>query len=228
MIEIARLSRHYTMGPTTVKALDDVSVSIEPGEYVSIMGPSGSGKTTLMNIIGCLDSPTSGPYRLSGQQIAGLNRNRLAEIRNKHIGFVFQTFNLLPRASAMENVELPLIYAGVSVKRRRERVMQVLNKVGLEGREKHLPAKLSGGQRQRVAIARALAVEPTILLADEPTGALDSRSAAQIMDLFQALNDGGVAVAVVTHDPGVAGHARRIIRILDGRIVADELAGRSV
>ena len=228
MIEIARLSRHYTMGPTTVKALDDVSVSIEPGEYVSIMGPSGSGKTTLMNIIGCLDSPTSGTYRLSGQQIAGLNRNRLAEIRNKHIGFVFQTFNLLPRASAMENVELPLIYAGVSVKRRRERVMQVLNSVGLEGREKHLPAELSGGQRQRVAIARALAVEPTILLADEPTGALDSKSAAQIMDLFQALNDGGVAVAVVTHDPGVAAHARRIIRILDGRIVADEFAGRAV
>ena len=227
MIEIARLSRHYLMGPTTVKALDDVSVSIEPGEYVSIMGPSGSGKTTLMNIIGCLDSPTSGTYRLSGQQIAGLSRNRLAEIRNRHIGFVFQNFNLLPRASAMENVELPLIYAGAPLRRRRERAMEVLRQVGLEGREKHVPAELSGGQRQRVAIARALAVDPSILLADEPTGALDSKSAAQIMELFQALNGGGVAVIVVTHDPGVADHARRVIRILDGQIVADEVKGRA-
>jgi putative ABC transport system ATP-binding protein len=227
MIEIVRLSRHYRMGPTTVKALDDVSVSIRAGEYVSIMGPSGSGKSTLMNIIGCLESPTSGTYTLSGQQIAGLSRNRLAEIRNRRIGFVFQNFNLLPRASAIENVELPLVYAGVPLRRRRERAQEVLKQVGLEGREKHHPAELSGGQRQRVAIARALATEPLILLADEPTGALDSKSAAQIMELFEALNQGGVAVVVVTHDPGVAEHARRIIRILDGQIVADETRERA-
>jgi putative ABC transport system ATP-binding protein len=221
MIEIAELSRHYQMGPTTVKAIDEINLSIEAGEFVSIIGPSGSGKSTLMNIIGCLDSPTSGRYRLAGEEVEALGKNRLAEIRNRYIGFVFQTFNLLPRVSAVENVELPLIYAGVPPKHRRERAMEMLKKVQLEGREHHIPNELSGGQRQRVAIARALASEPKVLLADEPTGALDTRTGQQIMQLFRDLNKENVTLIMVTHDPDVARQGRRIVQIRDGKILAD-------
>jgi putative ABC transport system ATP-binding protein len=221
MIELQALSRHYQMGPTTVKALDGVSLSIGQGEFVSIIGPSGSGKSTLMNIIGCLDSPTGGEYRLAGEPVARLGKNRLAEIRNRLIGFVFQSFNLLPRVSAVENVELPLIYAGLPPRDRRERAMKMLQRVRLEGREFHVPSELSGGQRQRVAIARALAGRPKVLLADEPTGALDTRTGAEIMELFRELQAEGVTLVMVTHDPEVAAQGRRIVQIRDGRVLAD-------
>jgi len=221
MIGIEGLSRHYQMGPTTVKAIDYIDLSIQEGEFVSIIGPSGSGKTTLMNIIGCLDSPTSGRYSLAGEEVEALGKNRLAEIRNRYIGFVFQTFNLLPRVSAVENVELPLIYAGARPKQRRERAMEILKRVQLEGREHHVPSELSGGQRQRVAIARALASQPKVLLADEPTGALDTKTGQQIMQLFRDLNEENVTLIMVTHDPDVAKQARRIVQIRDGKILAD-------
>jgi len=221
MIEIEDLSRHYQMGPTTVKAIDGVSLFIDKGEFVSIIGPSGSGKTTLMNIIGCLDSPTAGEYRLSGNPVAHLSKDRLAEIRNRHIGFVFQTFNLLPRVTAVENVELPLIYAGIPPRERRERAMEILKRVKLDGREHHVPNELSGGQRQRVAIARALAARPKVLLADEPTGALDSKTGAEIMALFRELQGEGVTLVMVTHDPEVAGRGKRIVQIRDGKILMD-------
>ena len=221
MIEIESLSRHYQMGPTTVKAIDGVSLFVDKGEFVSIIGPSGSGKSTLMNIIGCLDSPTAGEYRLSGEPVAHLSKDQLAEIRNRHIGFVFQTFNLLPRISAVENVELPLIYAGIPPRERRERAMEILKRVKLDGREHHVPNELSGGQRQRVAIARALAVRPEVLLADEPTGALDSKTGAEIVALFRELQAEGVTLIMVTHDPEVAGQGKRIVQILDGKILMD-------
>jgi putative ABC transport system ATP-binding protein len=221
MIEIESLSRHYQMGPTTVKAIDGVSLFIDKGEFVSIIGPSGSGKSTLMNIIGCLDSPTAGEYRLSGEPVAHLSKDQLAEIRNRHIGFVFQTFNLLPRVTAVENVELPLIYAGIPPRERRERAMEILKRVKLDGREHHVPNELSGGQRQRVAIARALAVRPEVLLADEPTGALDSKTGAEIVALFRELQAEGVTLVMVTHDPEVAGHGKRIVQIRDGQILMD-------
>ena len=221
MIEIESLSRHYQMGPTTVKAIDGVSLFVDKGEFVSIIGPSGSGKSTLMNIIGCLDSPTAGEYRLSGEPVAHLSKDQLAEIRNRHIGFVFQTFNLLPRISAMENVELPLIYAGIPPRERRERAMEILKRVKLDGREHHVPNELSGGQRQRVAIARALAVRPEVMLADEPTGALDSKTGAEIVALFRELQAEGVTLIMVTHDPEVAGQGKRIVQILDGKILMD-------
>lgn len=221
MIRINNLSRYYQMGPTTVKAIDNISLSIGEGEFVSIIGPSGSGKSTLMNIIGCLDSPTSGTYSLAGEETENLNKDRLAEIRNSYIGFVFQSFNLLPRESAMENVELPLIYAGIPPKERRKRSMEILKRVDLEGREFHLPNELSGGQRQRVAIARALAVQPKILLADEPTGALDTKTGEQIMELFRELQAEGVTLIMVTHDRDVASKGERIVEIRDGRILAD-------
>ncbi|MBA7470724.1 putative ABC transporter ATP-binding protein YknY [subsurface metagenome] len=221
MIEIESLSRHYQMGPTTVKAIDGVSLFVDKGEFVSIIGPSGSGKSTLMNIIGCLDSPTAGEYRLSGEPVAHLSKDQLAEIRNRHIGFVFQTFNLLPRVTAMENVELPLIYAGIPPRDRRERAMEILKRVKLDGREHHVPNELSGGQRQRVAIARALAVRPEVLLADEPTGALDSKTGAEIVALFRELQAEGVTLIMVTHDPEVAGQGKRIVQILDGKILMD-------
>ncbi len=221
MIELASVSRHYQMGPTLVKAVDDVSLKVGAGEFVAIIGPSGSGKTTLMNIIGCLDSPTSGRYTLADEEVAGLSRSRLAEIRNRRIGFVFQSFNLLPRVSAAENVELPLVYAGLAPKERRARARELLARVGLEGRERHVPNELSGGQRQRVAIARALAARPAVLLADEPTGALDTKTGAQIMDLFRGLQAEGVTLVMVTHDPDVARQARRIVQIRDGKILAD-------
>lgn len=221
MINIENLSRYYQMGPTTVKAIDNLNLKIDEGEFVSIVGPSGSGKSTLMNIIGCLDSPTSGKYTLAGEEVAGLNRNRLAEIRNRYIGFVFQSFNLLGRESAVENVELPLIYAGVPPKERRERAMAILKRVELDGREFHQPNELSGGQRQRVAIARALAVNPKILLADEPTGALDTKTGAQIIELFRELQSEGVTLIMVTHDPEVAAQGKRIVQVRDGKILVD-------
>lgn len=221
MIRLQGVSRHYQVGPTTVKALDEVDLAIGAAEFVSIIGPSGSGKSTLMNIIGCLDSPTSGEYRLADEAVAHLPKNRLAEIRNRHIGFVFQTFNLLPRVSALENVELPLIYAGIPPKERRGRAMEMLKRVGLEGREAHVPNELSGGQRQRVAIARALAVRPEVLLADEPTGALDTKTGTEIMTLFRELQDDGVTLVMVTHDADVAAQGKRIVQIRDGKILAD-------
>lgn len=221
MIKIENLSRFYQMGPTTVKAIDNLNIHIKEGEFVSIVGPSGSGKSTLMNIIGCLDSPTAGKYTLVDEEVAGLSRDRLAEIRNKYIGFVFQSFNLLGRESAVENVELPLIYAGVPPKERRERAMAILKRVELDGREFHRPNELSGGQRQRVAIARALAAKPKILLADEPTGALDTKTGVQIMDLFRELQSEGVTLIMVTHDNDVAAQGKRIIQVRDGRILID-------
>ncbi len=224
MITVNDLSRHYTMGPTVVKALDSVNFTIESGDFVAIVGPSGSGKSTLMNILGCLDSPTGGSYRLAGEETANLKRDQLAEIRNRRIGFIFQSFNLLPRESALENVALPLIYRGVNYKTRREMAKAVLAKVGLEGREHHIPSELSGGQRQRVAIARALAGKPAILLADEPTGALDTKTGVEIMALFHSLHAEGSTIIIVTHDPKVARQAERIIQIEDGKILADVLS----
>ena len=221
MIQIANLCRYYTMGPTTVKAIDKINLTIEAGEFVSIIGPSGSGKSTLMNIVGCLDSPSSGTYTLAGEETARLNKDKLAEIRNRSIGFVFQSFNLLPRESAVENVELPLIYAGVPPQERRKRAMDILKRVELGGREFHLPNELSGGQRQRVAIARALATQPKILLADEPTGALDTKTGAQIMELFKELQEEGVTLIMVTHDRDVAAQGKRIVEIRDGHILVD-------
>lgn len=214
MINIQNLTRYYQMGPTTVKAIDGIDLSVGQGEFVSIIGPSGSGKTTLMNIIGCLDSPTAGQYNLAGEEVADLSRNRLAEIRNQYIGFVFQSFNLLPRVTAVENVELPLIYAGIPARERRKRALEILKIVELDGREFHVPNELSGGQRQRVAIARALATKPKVLLADEPTG-------AQIMKLFRELQAEGVTLIMVTHDPEVAAQGKRIIQIRDGKILLD-------
>lgn len=225
MIEVKALSRHYRMGPTMVKALDGVDFSIAAGEFVAIVGPSGSGKSTLMNVLGCLDSPTLGSYNLAGEETSNLGRNELAEIRSRRIGFVFQSFNLLPRESALENVSLPLIYQGVPLKRRKETALEMLAKVGLEGRENHVPSELSGGQRQRVAIARALAGRPSILLADEPTGALDTKTGVEIMSLFHALHDEGATIILVTHDPKVARQAARVIQIQDGKILADVPSG---
>ena len=221
MINIQNLTRYYQMGPTTVKAIDGIDLSVGQGEFVSIIGPSGSGKTTLMNIIGCLDSPTAGQYNLAGEEVADLSRNRLAEIRNQYIGFVFQSFNLLPRVTAVENVELPLIYAGIPARERRKRALEILKIVELDGREFHVPNELSGGQRQRVAIARALATRPKVLLADEPTGALDTKTGAQIMKLFRELQAEGVTLIMVTHDPDVAAQGKRIIQIRDGKILLD-------
>jgi len=221
MIEVRDLSRHYQMGPTIVKALDGVNFDIASGEFVAIVGPSGSGKSTLMNILGCLDSPSLGSYRLAGDETSKLKPNQLAEIRNRRIGFVFQSFNLLPRESALENVSLPLIYQGVPPKKRKETAMAMLAKVGLAGREHHIPSELSGGQRQRVAIARALSGSPAILLADEPTGALDTKTGVEIMALFHSLHDEGSTIILVTHDPKVAKQADRVIQIQDGKILAD-------
>ncbi len=223
LIRLQKISRRYQMGAETVHALREVSVEIQRGEYVAIMGPSGSGKSTLMNLVGCLDTPTGGTYELNGHLVSEMNDNQLAEIRNMEIGFIFQTFNLLPRSDALRNVELPLVYAGISKRERRERALETLANVGLADRVHHKPNEMSGGQRQRVAVARALVNKPSILLADEPTGNLDSKTGTEILGLFQQLADKGNTIIVVTHEEEVALHARRIIRIRDGLIASDEV-----
>ena len=222
MIELRRIQKLYTMGEEEVYALREMDLHIARNEYVAIMGPSGSGKSTLMNIIGCLDTPTAGNYLLNGADVSDMDANELAEVRNQQIGFVFQTFNLLPRATALSNVELPLIYAGLGRRVRRQRAEEVMARVGLGDRMRHRPAELSGGQRQRVAIARALINNPAILLADEPTGNLDSRTGEEIMALFAALHREGNTVILVTHEADIAAHAHRVVRILDGKIASDE------
>ena len=217
MIEVESLTKTYDLGGTLVHALDHVSMTVNDGEMVAITGPSGSGKSTLMHILGCLDTPDSGVYRLAGENVAGLSSDRLAEIRNRHIGFVFQTFNLLPRLTALENVELPLLYA--QDKHANQKAVEALKTVGLSDRMRHGPNQLSGGQRQRVAVARAIVTNPTMILADEPTGNLDSKTGQEILELFHALNAAGHMIVVVTHDPDVAKKCGRSIRIFDGRIV---------
>lgn len=221
IIETHHIARIYRMGNNVVNALQDVTISIKRGEYVAFMGPSGSGKSTLMNIVGCLDSPTSGTYMLNNQLVSEMTENELAEIRNKEIGFVFQTFNLLPRATALENVALPLIYAGYNKADRHEKAMEALKSVNLGDRHHHKPNELSGGQRQRVAIARALVNDPSIILADEPTGNLDTKTSYDIMQLFQELHDKGNTIIMVTHEDDIAHYAHRIIRLRDGLIEWD-------
>jgi putative ABC transport system ATP-binding protein len=222
VIETRRLSRDYAVGPEVVHALRDVDVRIRRNEFVAIMGASGSGKSTLMNLIGCLDTPTAGEYWLNGEEVSELTDDQLARTRNREIGFVFQTFNLLPRLTAFQNVEVPLLYAGVRSGERHRRTQVALERVGLGDRTHHRPSELSGGQRQRVAVARALVVEPSILLADEPTGNLDSATGAEVIGLFQELHHSGQTIVLVTHDPAVAAHARRRIHLHDGAIVGDE------
>ncbi|WP_157276479.1 ABC transporter ATP-binding protein [Paenibacillus sp. Soil766] len=219
LIQIERVCKQYVMGGETIRALDDVSLEIEQGEFVAIMGPSGSGKSTLMNIIGCLDMSDTGTYVLDGKAINLMKDWQLAEIRNRKIGFVFQSFNLLPRLSAYENVELPLIYRGMARKEREPLVLKALEAVDLVDRRKHLPSELSGGQQQRVAIARTLAGGPAIILADEPTGALDSKTGIEIMDIFTRLNDQGRTIIVITHDHQIAQQAKRVVKFRDGRLL---------
>ena len=228
VIRIEDLIKIYTMGEVEVRALDGVSLSIEPGEFVAVMGPSGSGKSTFMNIVGCLDRPTSGHYYLDGTDVSSLNRDQRAEIRNEKIGFVFQAFNLLARTSALENVELPLIYSsnGGTSASRAQKARECLNIVGLAGREDHFPSQLSGGQQQRVAIARALINEPKMILADEPTGNLDSKTSEEVMAVFQKLNDEGKTVVLITHEPDIAQFSRRVVGFRDGRVVEDRAVDR--
>ncbi|MCD6506924.1 ABC transporter ATP-binding protein [Candidatus Poribacteria bacterium] len=222
MIVMEDIHKIYLMGEVEVPALRGVSLEVKAGEFVAIMGPSGSGKSTLMNIIGCLDVPTSGRYWLEGVEVSGLNDNQLAEIRNRKIGFVFQTFNLIPRENVIHNVELPMIYSDVPEKERIERAREMLETVGLAHRAKHRPAELSGGERQRVAIARALVNNPSIILADEPTGNLDSRTGAEIMGIFRRLNENGITIVLVTHEREIASYAHRIIHLRDGVIEEEE------
>jgi len=226
LIETENLYKTYDLGQSPVHALDGVSLSIEQGEFVAIMGPSGSGKSTFMNVVGCLDKPSSGTYRLDGMDIGTLTSDALADIRSRKIGFVFQVFNLLPRADALENVELPMIYNGIPAAQRRRRALDALKSMGLEGREHHHPNQLSGGQQQRVAIARALVNEAPLILADEPTGNLDTKTSIEIMELFVKLNsESGITVILVTHEPDIAAYSKRIIRFLDGRVISDEAKG---
>ncbi len=222
MIELERVTKIYPMGGEEVRALAGIDLQIQSGEYVAIVGPSGSGKSTLMNILGCLDSPTSGSYRLDGEEVSRLDDDALARFRNRQVGFVFQTFNLMPRMSALKNVELPLVYGGLPPVERRERAERALALVDLTDRMHHVPNELSGGQRQRVAIARALVNQPSLVLADEPTGNLDSKVGAEIIQLFERLNgEQGVTLIIVTHDNDVAAHAHRLVRVRDGLIVED-------
>jgi len=222
LIETQGIVKDYRMGSHRVHALRGVSVTIQAGEFVAVMGPSGSGKSTFMNLLGCLDTPTAGRYLFEGEDISNLSGDRLARIRNKKIGFVFQTFNLLPRMSALENVELPLLYNGAAPRERRPRARARLEAVGLADRAHHLPAQLSGGQQQRVAIARALINEPALILADEPTGNLDTRTSVEIMALFQALNRSGITIVLVTHEADIAAYAGRVLTFRDGRLIKDE------
>jgi putative ABC transport system ATP-binding protein len=223
LIETQHLTKVYELGDSAVRAMDDVSLTVAHGEFVAIMGPSGSGKSTFMNVIGCLDVPTGGQYLLDGTDVGDRGRDELAEIRNKKIGFVFQGFNLLPRTSAVENVELPMLYNGSPPKDRRQRAMEALKAMGLEGREHHHPNQLSGGQQQRVAIARALVNRAPLILADEPTGNLDTRSSVEIMELVVKLNqESGITIILVTHEPDIAAFSRRIIKFRDGLVVSDE------
>ena len=223
LIRIRDLGREYQMGEERILALQSVTLDIRRNEYVAIMGPSGSGKSTMMNLLGCLDTPTGGEYWLNGQEVSRLSDDQLARVRNREIGFVFQTFNLLPRATALHNVELPLVYAGARARERRERAAAALARVGLEHRMEHRPNELSGGQRQRVAIARALVNEPSILLADEPTGNLDSVTSEEIMRVFGDLHAAGQTVIMVTHEPDIAAHAERVVVLRDGRVESDRL-----
>ena len=223
IIETQNISKRYVMGEEVIDALKNINISVNKGEYVAFMGPSGSGKSTLMNIVGCLDTPSTGKYILNGQDVSEMSENELAAVRNKEIGFVFQTFNLLPRQSALENVALPLIYAGYSKARRTEIAMETLRGVGLDNRALHKPNELSGGQRQRVAVARALVNDPSILLADEPTGNLDSKTSYEIMDLFDQLHKKGNTIVMVTYEDDIAQYAHRIIRLRDGLIESDTI-----
>jgi len=222
VIELASISKHYQMGQQLIKAVDSLDLTIDYNEYIVFIGSSGSGKSTLMNIIGCLDTPTAGRYVLNEKDVSGMDENELADIRNQEIGFIFQSFNLLPRASALKNVMQPLIYRGMTLAERKAEAERVLERVGLKDRADHLPNQLSGGQRQRVAIARALVTNPSILLADEPTGNLDSQTSIEILALFDELHNDGQTIIVVTHEPDVAAHGQRIVRLKDGKVLEDQ------
>ena len=221
LIEFDNVCKYYQMGDTTVKAADHISMKINKGEFVAIVGQSGSGKSTCMNIIGCLDVPTAGTYRLNGRDVGKMNKDELAEIRNEMLGFIFQQYNLIPKLTVLENVELPLLYAGVGAEERKERAVAALGRVGLADKQKNLPSQLSGGQQQRVSIARALAGNPSVILADEPTGALDSRTGREVLGFLQKLNQEGDTVVLITHDNSIAVKAKRIVRLQDGRIIYD-------
>jgi putative ABC transport system ATP-binding protein len=223
LVDMQKIVKIYASGENEVRALDGIDLAIEAGEFLAVMGPSGSGKSTLMNILGCLDRPTEGTYRLDGVDVSRMSANQRAEIRNSRLGFVYQNFNLLSRTTALENVELPLIYgqAPMSVRERRARAREIIHRVGLDGREKHTPAQLSGGQQQRVAIARALITDPPVILADEPTGNLDTRTSQDVMGIFERLNDEGKTVIIITHEHDIAEHARRAVTFRDGKIVQD-------